>query len=569
VSLLARATAPRAMKAIDQEASALTSYQSGYIPIESLQRWTGLGVTAETALNYITIYQCVRILADTFASLPLIVYRRLPSGGKERAEDHPLYRTLHDQPNPSMTSFVWRELLMTHLATWGNAYNEIRRDGAGDIELWPIRPDRIEVKWGTGGRKVYTYISPRGERTEMREGSVFHVQGISLDGLVGISPIDAMRRAIRLARTAEQFGQSFFDNGARPATVLKHPKTLTDGAIERLGAQMDTLRGSGNAGKTVVLEEGLDFGEVGIPPEDAQFMETRLFQKRELASGYGIPGGMVGDPEREEDEDQESRKFIKRAMVPYFERFEQEVSRQLVESGDDVFAEILADGYLRGDPKARADAYAVMWEHGTLNGDDWRAKENMDPLPDELGKVYYRPANWVPLGQPEDPAPAVGGEASEATQFGGPRQGEAGDDSPAQVVPQLTRVKMAQFDCPDCGKLINRLAAPGTVGYCKSCKAERVFEEDLRDPLVDLPERIAAAIPKAEPPIVHFHEGAFRTEVHLPATQLEPRIELPSTPPPAAPVVNVAPERSAVRKTVERDSAGRITSILEVPLDGE
>jgi hypothetical protein len=186
---------------------------------------------------------------------------------------------------------------------------------------------------------------------------------------------------------------------------------------------------------------------------------------------------MVGDPEHQEDEVSESRKFIKRAMVPYFERFEQEVARHpvLVEPGEAIFAEINADGYLRGDPKARADALAVEWEHGVINADTWNAIENRPPLPDGLGEVYYRPANWVPLGQQDEAPVAVGGDASRPTQFGQPRQGQAVDDSPAELVPQLTRIKMAQFDCPDCGKIINRLAAPGTVGYCKMCRAERVF----------------------------------------------------------------------------------------------
>lgn len=479
----------RAAKAgIDQTAEAIAgSIPHGYIPIETHQRWTGSAVDAATALNYITILQCVTILSETFASLPVFVYRRRSDGGRDRAEDHPLYRTLHDQANPDLTAYAWRLLLRQHIATWGNHFSEVVREGNGEISLYPIRPDRMRTEWRGGGGRKYTYCSPSGKETEMRPGSVFHVAGLG-DGLVGYSPITLMRRAISLARTAERFGQSFFDNGARPATVMKHPGTLSQGAVERLGAQMDALRGAGNAGRTVILEEGLDFDEVGIPPEDAQYMETRLFQKRELAAAYRIPGGMVGDPERgEEKEDEEARKFIKGAIVPGCVNFEQEVSRQLI-AEDDVYAEVLVDGYLRGDPKARADAYAVMWEHSALNADGWRRLENLDPLPDGLGETFWRPANWVPVEDVEEEPEPVGGDASEPTQFGadgvspeGPEEtgADAAFGQTAGLVPGTTRAKSAlrRFACPTCGKLINRLAAPGTIGYCKACRAERELVE--------------------------------------------------------------------------------------------
>lgn len=455
---------PRAIKAIDQVAESEAGYGgSTYIPIENLRTWTGFGVSPEMALNVITVLQCVDKLAKTFAALPLFVYRRVGEG-RVIAREHPLYTTLHDQPNPEMTSFVWRELLMQNVKTWGNHFSEIIRYPDGSLELYPIRPDRMEVKWGSNARKVYTYCSPTGTRTEMKPGSVFHVQGMGSDGLIGFSPITVMRRTVGLANAAESYGEAVFRNGARPAIVMSHPKTLSDPAIARLGAQMDAMRGSGNAGKTVILEEGLSLTEVGFPPEDAQFMETRLFQKRDLAGYYDIPGLMVGDPDGKEKWDDASRRFMA-GVQSDLERFEQEAKRQLIEVGDDIYVEFKAEGFLRADPKARADANAVQWEHGNLNNDDWRQQENLDPLPDGLGKTYYRPANWVPLG--DAPVP-VGGDASLGTQFG----------ANAGLVDQMTRAKsMSQFDCPDCGKLINRLAAPGTIGYCKSCKAEQTFPE--------------------------------------------------------------------------------------------
>lgn len=472
----------RARKGLDQASMASSLGHVSTIPFDRISYGTS-GLSPEYAVNVVTVYQCVTLLADTFAQIPLVLYRRA-GGSRERATDHPLYRTFHDAPNPAMSSFLWRRIVMGHLATWGNSYNEIVRVGNGEVQLWPFRPDRIEVKWADGGEsRRYWYHSPTGDRTELDPDRMFHLQGFSSDGLVGVPPISSMRRAIGLYRKAENYGEAVFDNGARPAIVMRHPKTLTPGAVERLGAQMDGLRGSGNAGKSVVLEEGLEVTEIGFPPEDAQFMETRLFQKREVATGYGIPLAAVGDPEfADEKEDETSRKLIKR-MAAHFTNFQQEAQLQVI--GDpDLYVEFLVDGYLWGDPKARADALAVAWEHGVINADTWNQIENRPPLPDGLGQTYWRPANWVDVAEKAVP---VGGDASVPTQFGRPGQGqESVDDSEAEVVDQLTRAKglgfpkpgdpaMAQFDCPACGKMINRMAAPGTIGYCKSCRAEKVM----------------------------------------------------------------------------------------------
>ena len=448
--------AARARKGIDQEAMSRNPYAE-YIPIEDLRRWTGYGISPELGLNIITVYQCVRVLAETFAAMPLILYRRTANGGRDRAHGHPLYDVLHSQPNPDMTSFVWRELMMTHLATWGNAYCEKTEDALGRLQLWPIRPDRIEPKY-EGGRRVYDYLNPLGGKQRMREGSVLHFQGMGSDGLKGKSPIELMRRALGLYQTAEQFGESFFRNGARPATVLKHPKTLSDPAIARLAAQMDSLRGAGNAGKTVVLEEGLDFGEVGIPPEDAQFLETRLFQKREIVGGFRIPPHKVGDLERAtfSNIEHQSIEFIQDTMLPWFVRVEQDLATQVVED-DEVFAEFLVDGYLRGDAKTRNEAYAIRWQHGNLSPNEWRQKENDNPI--EGGDAYYVPANYNRVDAAVE---------------------EAEDEAPADLtgvgMPMLTRVKSAEVRCPACHRKLAELATPPYRFTCTNPKCKTPVE---------------------------------------------------------------------------------------------
>ena len=466
--MLARAVAPRpSVKATRVSVSEDGRYAVGpsldsispYVP------WLA-GVTADTALNLITIYQCVRVLSNTFAQLPLMLYRRRADGGKERAVDHPLYRTLHLSPNPDLTSFAWRRMLMTHIATWGDHFVEKIPDQAGRTLLYPVRPDRVEVT-RKDGRKHYWYLSPEGGRKEFPEGRLIQISGLSTDGLRGRSPINDLRSTIRLAKTAETFGDSFFRNGARPATVLKHPETLSTDAIRRLREQMDELRGSGNAGKTVVLEEGLDFSEVGIPPDDAQFMETRLFQKRELAGAYGIPPHMIGDLERAtfSNIEHQSLELITVTMMPYFVNVEQELSVQLIDD-DDYFVEFLVDGYLRGDAKTRNQAYAIRWQHGSLNANEWRIKENDNPV--DGGDTYYVPVNYQPavataaLDQPES---TDDDETEEADESFAPRVG----------APVLRRVKSVEVRCPNGHLLAESATAPYRI-KCNRGRCDTVAE---------------------------------------------------------------------------------------------
>lgn len=412
--------------------------------------WLATGISPEGAMNLVTIYQCVRVLSNTFAQLPLKLYRRRADGGKDDGTDHPLYETLHLRPNPEMTSFAWRRLMMVHLATWGNHYSEIAFDQMGRLQLWPVRPDRVQVSRENGVR-VYDYLKPSGGLQRFRPGSVFHVAGMSTDGLKGRSPITDLRGTLLLAKTAETFGESFFRNGARPATILKHPKTLSTEAIGRLAAQMDAMRGAGQAGKTVVLEEGLDFSSIGIPPEDAQFMQTRLFQKREIAGAYGIQLHKIGDLERAtfSNIEHQSLEFIQDTMMPWFVLTEQEIAIQLIDDPA-YFASFVVDGYLRGDAATRAKALDIQRRNGVINGDEWRALENMNPIPDGSGQPYWMPTMMT--AETEEPP----------------------DDTGAMreiVPPALRAVKSAEVRCPSCNRKLAELAAPPYRITCGRCKA--------------------------------------------------------------------------------------------------
>lgn len=224
----------------------------------------GKPVTERSAMQMTAVYSCVRILSEAVAGLPLHLYRYKEDGGKEKALDHPLYHLLHDEPNPEMSSFVFRETLMTHLLLWGNAYAQIIRNGKGEvIALYPLMPDRMTVDRDKNGRLYYKYTKSNDDAPTMENGSVIldpsdvlHVPGLGFDGLVGYSPIAMAKNAIGLAIAAEEYGSKFYANGAAPSGVLEHPGTIKDPARVR-DSWNSTFGGSSNSHKVAVLEEGM------------------------------------------------------------------------------------------------------------------------------------------------------------------------------------------------------------------------------------------------------------------------------------------------------------------------
>jgi HK97 family phage portal protein len=469
----------RPIKNLDQQAMGEYGGASQYMPIWDRSTWSrgGYGDAQSAALSISTVYACVRLLAESVAQLPLILYRQ-DGQRKDRATDDPLYNVLHDQPNPQMTSFVWRELLMSHLTTWGNHFSEKTYDSLGRLQLWPIRPDRMIAKYGADGQKTYTYVSPLGNRTELDPETIFHVPGLSSNGLVGYSPIALHRKTLALAETAQDYGTNFLANGARPAVVLSHPKTLSEGAIGRLAGQMDELRGSRNAGKTVVLEEGLTVTEVGVPPEDAQYIQTRKFQRQIIASEvFHVPPHMIGDLESGASYasiEQMSLEFVTYGLMPWLARVEQEIKAQLVPiDGDNLYAEFLVDGLLRADAKSRSEALAIRWQQGTLSADEWRSKENENPLPDGLGQQYFVPVNYAPVNPPP-------GE-----QIVAPATVRETVPTAPGAAPELVAVKSAEVRCGN-GHLLAELATPPYRFTCRQCKTVTERSEEGAAPLMSV-----------------------------------------------------------------------------------
>ena len=352
---------------------------------------SGKAVNEKTALQTTAVYACVRILAETIASLPLHTYRYSP-GGKEKAQEHPLYHLLHSEPNPEMTSFVFRETLMGHLLLWGNAYAQIIRDGRGRVlALYPLLPSKMLVSRTDQGILFYQYEKD-GRTYFLPNTEVLHIPGLGFDGLVGYSPIAMAKNAIGMAIATEEYGAKFFANGASPGGVLEHPGVVKDpGKIRE--SWNAVYQGSGNAHRVAVLEEGMKFQPIGIPPEQAQFLETRKYQLNEIARIFRIPPHMIGDLEKSSfsNIEQQSLEFVMYTLDPWVIRWEQAIQRALLSGGEkrQYFVKFNVDGLLRGDYQSRMNGYAVGRQNGWLSANDIRELENLNRISPELGGDLY------------------------------------------------------------------------------------------------------------------------------------------------------------------------------------
>ena len=370
---------------------------------------SGKAVTERSAMQMTAVYSCVRILAEAIAGLPLHLYRYTPDGSKVKAVDHPLYLLLHDEPNPEMSSFVFRETLMTHLLLWGNAYAQIIHNGKGEVvALYPLMPNRMSVDRDKHGQLYYTYTRASDEAKTMTgttvllpPSDVLHIPGLGFDGLVGYSPIAMAKNAIGLAIATEEYGAKFFANGAAPSGVLEHPGTIKDPSRVR-EAWMSQFGGSANSGKVAVLEEGMKYTPISISPEQAQFLETRKFQINEIARIFRIPPHMVGDLEKSSfsNIEQQSLEFVKYTLDPWVIRWEQSIQRALLrpEEKKRYFAKFNVEGLLRGDYQSRMNGYAVARQNGWMSANDIRELENLDRIPAEAGgDLYLVNGNMLPM----------------------------------------------------------------------------------------------------------------------------------------------------------------------------
>ncbi|MBR0295287.1 MAG: phage portal protein [Bacilli bacterium] len=372
---------------------------------------SGKVVTERTAMQMTAVYSCVRILSEAVAGLPIHYYEYQDDGSKRKAIENPLYFLLHDEPNPDMTSFIFRETLMTHLLLWGNAYAQIIRNGKGEvIALYPLMPNKMSVNRDDDGTIYYLYSKSVDEgKAEdagyhyLRKEDVLHIPGLGFDGLVGYSPIAMAKNAIGLAIATEEFGSKFFANGAAPSGVLEHPGTIKDPKKVR-EAWMSQFGGSSNSGKVAVLEEGMKYTPISISPEQAQFLETRKFQINEIARIFRVPPHMVGDLEKSSfsNIEQQSLEFVKYTLDPWIVRWEQALNKALLSNKDKnkYFFKFNVEGLLRGDYQSRMQGYAVARQNGWMSANDIRTLEDLDKIsPEDGGDLYLVNGNMLPLNK--------------------------------------------------------------------------------------------------------------------------------------------------------------------------
>ncbi len=376
----------------------------GYHPTAS-----GVNVTEDTALRVTTVYACVRILSYTLASLPLPVYRRLQPRGKERASDHPVYFLLHDKPNEYQTSFVFRSTMMTHLCLYGNAYAEIETNRQGQpTALWIIPPWMVEPKRSERG-SLYYEVNIDGSHKRIPYYSMLHIMGLGTDGLKGLSPIRQAQEAIGLSMAAEQFGSKFFAQGTNAGGVVEHPGKLSETAYKNLKESMqEKYEGLGNAHRLMLLEEGMKFSRNTIPPNEAQFLETRSFQIPDIARIYGIPLHLVQETTKSTSWgsglEEMNIGFVVHTMRPWLTNIEQELNTKLFRESErrEYFSEFLVDGLLRGDTAARWESYNKGFQIGGFSVNDILELENRNPIGEE-GDARFVPLNMVPLDRALEP----------------------------------------------------------------------------------------------------------------------------------------------------------------------
>lgn len=361
---------------------------------------SGKTVNERTAIQTTAVYACVRILAETIASLPLHTYK-YTENGKVKATEHSLYKILHDEPNPEMTSFVFRETLMGHLLLWGNAYSQIIRDGRGKvIALYPLMPDKVTVERNDKGEIYYVYTK-EDKNYILRNEEMLHIPGLGFDGLVGYSPIAMAKNAIGMAIATEEYGAKFFANGANPGGVLEHPGVVKDPQRVR-DSWNSVYQGSNNAHRVAVLEEGMKFQSIGIPPEQAQFLETRKFQIEEICRIFRVPPHLVASLDKATFSNIESQSisFVVHTIRPWLVRLEQSFQRALFlpSEKENYFIRFTVEGLLRGDFASRTQGYSTAIQNGWMSPNDVRELENMNPIPiEEGGSTYMVNGNMLKL----------------------------------------------------------------------------------------------------------------------------------------------------------------------------
>jgi HK97 family phage portal protein len=361
---------------------------------------SGINVTQANALAVTAVYSCVKIISWTIASLPLHVYRSLKPRGKEKATDNPIYKMLHDAPNPEQTSFEWRAITSVHQNLWGAGISEIefKPDGT-PIALWPLPPWLVTPKRTQKNELVYEVSDANGATRKLWPYQVIVFPALSTTRDKWLSPIGQHRETIGKAIAVKEYGALTFGTGINPPGILSGLKFQKEDSEESIRKKFGKYSGLGGMDRLMLLEEGVKFEKVGLPPADAQYLDTCKFDISEIARIYNMPLHMLqevsGTTSWGSGIEELNLGFIAFTLRPYLVQWEQEIKRRLLNDNEADFAEFLIEGLLRGKQSERFSAYAIARQWGFYSSNDIREIENMNPLPGDQGDIYLSPMNMV------------------------------------------------------------------------------------------------------------------------------------------------------------------------------
>lgn len=410
-----------------------------YVPM----RHAGVYVDHDTALKFSAVFRAISYISQTIACLSWNVIRE--SGERKRRIDHPVSGLIKTRPNPEMSAFAFRETLIAWALAWGNGYAEIERNAYGNpVALWPISPDRVSVKRDKEtGQILYECTNYIGETVRIPRDDVFHLHGLGFDGLAGYSVISLAARSIGLSMAAEQYGEDFFANGTVPSGIAEHPQKLSKDAAERIKADIQANhKGAGKRFNVMVFEEGMTWKSIGLPPEDAQMLETRKFQVSDIARWFGLPPHKLADLERAtfSNIEHQSIEVVNDALMPWIVRLEQEANYKLFSGRErGVYTKLNVASLMRGDDQSRSQYYKVMREIGVYSTNDIRRLEDMDPVGPE-GDALILQLNQTTLDR------IVSGEALQKQQSSQPEKKQPQEPVIEDAFRRILRREAGQLD---------------------------------------------------------------------------------------------------------------------------
>jgi len=399
MSLLTQLLQPSALNVADERYWRMGSIGS--------TAYSGVHVSPETALMSSAVWACTRLISESVATMPAIMYRRLADGGKERATNHPLYTVLHDDPNEIQTAFIFKRTMMVHALLYGGGYARITPGPRGPVDsLQPIHPDDITTEALPGGGIRYMVRGEDGVRRPVNAEDVFHLPGLSLNGVDGLSLVQYARESIGLALAAEGYSAKFYSQNARPSGILKHPNKLSPEAAQRVKESWEAAHaGLQNAHRVAVLEEGLEWIQTGMTNQDAELIAQLDWSAADIARFFNVPLHMIQLMTKSTSWgsgiEEMGIEFVVFTLLPWVKNWEELITKKLILAPQAYFCEFLLDNMMRGKLQDRYNAYATARNWGWLSANDVRRLENMNPI--EGGDQYLRPVNTVDMTTPELP----------------------------------------------------------------------------------------------------------------------------------------------------------------------